>query len=120
MHRAQAVSSAVGVLRLISVWLFFMHLSPADHFVSNGPLLWWEMILAVGDLEDELLNVSYVDVLGSCSTDSDSFVGMCDCSKHKYFPAQRPGRRRSRCGKVSLVGRGDEGEKSASSQHFEG
>lgn len=47
-----------------------MHLAPADHFVSNGLLLWWETILAVEDLEDELLNVLYFDVLGSCSTDS--------------------------------------------------
>lgn len=41
------------------------------------------MILAVGDLEDELLHVLCFEALGSCSTDLDSLVGMCDCSKHK-------------------------------------
>lgn len=109
MHRAQAVSSAVGVLCLISAVLFSTHLAPADHFVSSDLLLWWETILAVKDLEDELLSVLYFDTLGSRSTDSDSFAGTCDCSKHKYFPAQRPGQRRRRCGKVSLIGRGVEG-----------
>lgn len=111
MHRAQAVSSAVGVLRLIAVVVVCSSRTSPQLITLflNGLLLWWETILAVEDLEDELLNVLYFDVLGSCSTDSDSFMGMCDCSKHKYFPAQRPGRRRSRCGKVSLDGRGDEG-----------
>lgn len=78
MHRAQAVSSAVGVLRLIRV-VFSTHLIPADHFVSDGLLLWWETILAVGLLEDELLNVLYSGILGSCSTDLGSLVGLCDC-----------------------------------------
>lgn len=105
MHRAQAVSSAVGFLCLISA-LLFTHLAPADHFVSNGLLLWWETILAVGDLEGELLSVLYFDILGSCFTDLDSFVGICDCSKHKYFPAQRPRRRRSRSGKVPSLAEG--------------
>lgn len=70
---------------------FSTHLIPADHFVSDGLLLWQESILAVGDLEDELLDVLYFDILGSCSTDLSSSVGRCDCSKHKYFPAQRLG-----------------------------
>lgn len=59
--------------------MFSTHLIPADHFVSNVLLLWWETVLAVGHLEDELLNVLYSGILGSCSTDLDSLVGLRDC-----------------------------------------
>lgn len=55
--------------------------APADGFFSSGLLLRWEVILAAGALQDELLSVPYSDALGSCSTDSDSFVGMHDCPK---------------------------------------